>query len=1031
MVFLLPASPVHAAGPTVSLSTISSGVLTAVTTGQTVGTTIVVSGNSFLPANPIAITSTVGSTTVNWFKNGGNACTAIGFTSFANGGIGTANSLITGGCLTTTATGNFQVSVSEPNLPGGAESIVVSDGTNSVTTPITVAASVTFTATSANYGFPQQSITGTLTAAGFGSAESVSASTTAWSSPASAALVCTTGSALGNYGSCTISSGPFVVADTTGGSKSVTATGGTSGLSASTTFTVNPWAAFYDSAAGKTEFSFIGSAPTSVLIEAHGLPAGTIAANSITIGGIAANHQSVVVGTSGGFGGVGGQLVVAPTAQVPFGAVTVVIAGTSFNYATGNVALGSGTWGGAIISSIVGSGTSTGVMVTDGASYKPGSVTTASTTSPAPAQGKVAFFGYGFVPGGGAVAIANGGSNLGALTFNVAGGASCTTTCDANGAVFATSALGDTAWSLAASPTVAAVYTLTTTQPSGPANILSPSIGISPWIDTTKNAFTVNGAAGGSSPSVDYISTLIANVHGFGPTDVVTITVGGVAMVSGGTTGPNANGNGATASGQVPDIASGKQNVVATGSITGATVTATGAVTYKPRVDSSGGNGALSINTGGAGQTTILRTGNGYGAHGLAASTAYTIIWNPIGGSVSEGTFTSTSTGGIPVPGVQFTVPSDSSGIHLLDIQAAGTSAIYGGTKIGDFSPSEAPFASPQLTSQYGDLMFSNIALLSATPSVAMIGAPELLSGSGLAAGTQYVVALSTSSGSVSTTAAALATFISTSSGAVPASTSITLTDTATTTETGTVMYFQEQTAAHFGTTTSPDATAKVVLAANAGDNATSEPAGHAVTLTAHALNSGGVYTIIFNYVQSLLNPTVYTGTPVGIIAPNSVGAGTTSWNIPTGAQTGTYTVQLVVSTQGGGGLAVGTAVLDQPITISVGGVTGSCTNEGTGCMTAPSAPTQVQVGANKALQISYTNNSNAPQTAIVYAVIHNAAGQTVAYTTATISPAAGGSQLAQLILFGLAPGTYSATVFATSTGGVALSSTSTVSVTI
>jgi len=161
------------------------------------------------------------------------------------------------------------------------------------------------------------------------------------------------------------------------------------------------------------------------------------------------------------------------------------------------------------------------------------------------------------------------------------------------------------------------------------------------------------------------------------------------------------------------------------------------------------------------------------------------------------------------------------------------------------------------------------------------------------------------------------------------------------------------------------------------------------------------------------------------------VGAGSASWNIPASAATGTYTVQLVVSSAGAGGLAVGTAVLDAPITIAVGGVTGSCTNEGTGCMTAPSAPSEVTVGANKALQVSFTNNSNAPQTAIVYAVIHNAAGQTVAYTTATISPAAGGSQLAQLILFGLAPGTYSATVFATSTAGIALSTTSTVTVTI
>jgi len=94
-------------------------------------------------------------------------------------------------------------------------------------------------------------------------------------------------------------------------------------------------------------------------------------------------------------------------------------------------------------------------------------------------------------------------------------------------------------------------------------------------------------------------------------------------------------------------------------------------------------------------------------------------------------------------------------------------------------------------------------------------------------------------------------------------------------------------------------------------------------------------------------------------------------------------------------------------------------------------APNEQTVGANKAIIAAFTNNSNAQQTAVIYAVIHNAAGQTVAYTTATISPAAGATATGTLVLFGLAPGTYSATVFVTSTGGVAISSTSTVSVTI
>ena len=1029
MVFLLPASPVHAAGATVTLSTISSGVLTAVTTGQTVGTTLVISGSGFLANNPIAITSTVGTTTINWYTGTGSGtpCTATGFTSFAQGGKGTANSLVSGGCLTTQANGNFQTSVAIPAMPGGAESVVVTDGTNSVTTPFTVAAKVSLSVTTGdlNFGFPEQAVPQTLTFTGFGASETVT--------EASPAFTSTTTCSTSTVGSCSVTWSP-VVADVNSGSKTLTGTGGTSGLVASTTFTVNPWAAFYNSANGQTQFSFLGQAPTSLVIEAHGLPAGTIASNSVTIGGAATSNSAVTVGASGTVYG----MVVAPQGNVNFGPASVVIDGTTFSYALGNivnpttaavapcgtvgVCVGviplAGTfaapWGGALISSIKGAaGTGTAVLQTDKTTYMPGTVSTASTTSPVPQQNAVAFLGYGFLPTT-ATAITTGNAALaGGLTPNA----------DANGAVFSVSTLGDTPWSTNTNPTVAASYAPVVSQAGGPANFLGPSFTITPWIDTTKNGI--------SSTTVDYqTNTETVKVHGFGATDTVTVTIGGTAMVSGGTVAAT-NGAGTTAAGQVPDLASGKQNVLATGSVSGQTATATGAVTYDPRVDSTVSSGALSINNGGAGQTSILRTGNGYGVHGLAANTQYTVMWNPISGGISLGTFTSTATGGIPVPGLQFTVPSDSSGIHLLDIQTSGNSAIYGSTKVGDYSPPEAPFNSSQLTTQYGDLIFNNIGLLSATPSVANIGSPELLSGSGLSAGTTYEVALSQTAGSVSVSAPALGSFVATSAGAVPSSTSITLTDTASTTETGTIEYFSVQTASHFGATTTSDAYAKFVLAASAQDNATSEPAGHAVTLTAHALNAGGVYSIIFNYQQSLLNPTVYTGTPVGIIAPSAVGAGSTSWNIPAAAQTGSYTVQLVVSTQGTGGLAVGSAVLDQPLTIAVGGVTGSCTNEGTGCMTAPSAPTETQVGANKAIQVSYTNNSNGPQTAIVYAVVHNAAGQTVAYTTATISPAAGGSQLAQLILFGLAPGTYSATVFATSTGGVALSTTSTVTVTI
>ena len=99
--------------------------------------------------------------------------------------------------------------------------------------------------------------------------------------------------------------------------------------------------------------------------------------------------------------------------------------------------------------------------------------------------------------------------------------------------------------------------------------------------------------------------------------------------------------------------------------------------------------------------------------------------------------------------------------------------------------------------------------------------------------------------------------------------------------------------------------------------------------------------------------------------------------------------------------------------------------------MTASGSSTQTNQGAYKGVSSTFTNNSNAPVTAFVYAVVHNALGQTVDISTATITASAGGSATAFNALFGLPPGTYSVTIFVTSSSGTAISGTSTVSVTI
>lgn len=693
---LLPLQTAHAATPVVSLWTITSGVKTPATSGE-VASTLVITGSGFGPGKAITITSPVGSTNVPWLRQ--QPCTIL------NGGEGTVDSLVAEGCLITAASGDFQVSVAIPALPGGQETIAVSDGSAMVSSTFIITPSVVVAFAGNNFGFPEESINPSIAVAGFGSGESVTVATMMWTK---ASFSCTTGS----LGSCAMSAATSV-ADTTGGSKTITATGAASGLVATTTYTINPWAAFYDSVAGRTSFSFIGTAPTALFVEAHGLSAGTIAANSITIGGVSTAHAAVTIGSNGGFGGRGGQLVISPTANVPFGSISVVIKGTTFRYASGNIALGAGVWGGALISSTLGSVTSTAVVVTDKSSYMPGTGFAASTTSPVPAQDQVGLFGYGFIPAGGAITISNGGSFLGTVTYNTGAVGACNNTCDANGAVFATAALGDTPWSSASSPTVAAEYTAITIQaPSSPANILSPSFSITPWIQSP------------ASTKVDYTTSAeTVTAHGFSNTETLSLRIGGSHMVSGGACITAASGMCTTTPGQVPDIAGGAQTILVAGALSG--LLATQSVNYYPTADFDSGQ-TLSVNIGGPGQVTTVRTGNGYGIHGLAANTSYNVVWDAVSGSITVGTFTSTVTGGIPVPGVQFVIPSGPAGIHILDIQtSSGASVLYAGQVFNEVTPTEAPF-SGTYTTAFGDMLFAEVAIDSTTTSISC--SPAILS---------------------------------------------------------------------------------------------------------------------------------------------------------------------------------------------------------------------------------------------------------------------------------------------------------------
>jgi len=708
---------------------------------------------------------------------------------------------------------------------------------------------------------------------------------------------------------------------------------------------------------------------------------------------------------------------------------------TATKFTSSNVALsealGVFTMGGALISSIACCGvSSTGVAVDDAASY-------------AGSGGTITFFGYGFVPAattGGAISVTPPASSF--STSGTAfkqgnggvGGASGTATPDVNGAFYGTATLTATPY---------ASYSPTFAQATGPSNVVSPS-------------FSISQTASGTSPVDFTTATFTATVTGFAAGETVTFTIAG-ASITGSSANPTsclvlATGGCSSTVGTVPDLAGGAETLTATGTTSGLVKTAT--VTYDPNVSSgttAGAGTSFSLETGSANTLTSIRTAGSYGVHGLVAGQLYNIDWNAFSGTTVLGSFFASATGGVPTGGLQIAIPTDTAGCHNLDIQSVTTvgsttvqaAAIYANTLGKDVSESTPQnSAGPCGASTYtamGDLLFGYTGILAAAPSVANIGSPVTLSGTGLGASAQYIVSLGCTVTSpapctgaphtANPTAPSLTTFSSSSAGAVPAATIITLSDTPTVSETGTVEYLSVQTAAHFGTTTQ-DAYAQFVLAASASLNMTSAPVGHAVVLTAHALNPGGIYDVVFNYVNT--GPGTYSGTVASVVAPNALGAATTTFNVPAGSAAGTYPVDLVETVASTGGVAVGFPALDTPPSLTVAPTSGSCTNQGTGCMGIVGTPTTSTSGGNTLISATYTNNSNAPQTAFIYAVVHNALGQTVLYTTSTLNNiAAGGSQTGQLVLFGLAPGTYTATLFVVSTSGTALSTTSTVSVTI
>lgn len=100
----------------------------------------------------------------------------------------------------------------------------------------------------------------------------------------------------------------------------------------------------------------------------------------------------------------------------------------------------------------------------------------------------------------------------------------------------------------------------------------------------------------------------------------------------------------------------------------------------------------------------------------------------------------------------------------------------------------------------------------------------------------------------------------------------------------------------------------------------------------------------------------------------------------------------------------------------------------GTGDWTFVGAPKVSNLGVAPAAASTFVNHLDVPVLAVVMMVMRNSAGQMVSYSTATVDIAPGSLGTAYNAEFGLPFGTYNATIFAMTTGGVAISNYTSIS---
>jgi len=171
--------------------------------------------------------------------------------------------------------------------------------------------------------------------------------------------------------------------------------------------------------------------------------------------------------------------------------------------------------------------------------------------------------------------------------------------------------------------------------------------------------------------------------------------------------------------------------------------------------------------------------------------------------------------------------------------------------------------------------------------------------------------------------------------------------------------------------------------------------------------------------VQAWTNGTLVPSSSVTVTGTNNPGSSVTYQVSISNLATGTWSLKVAARTLAG---SLGSTTA----TVTVTAVTSQT------AFTFPSTASSCTLGTYNAVCVSVMNTQSAAITGVVFAVVHNAQGQTVQVATSTVSSLAAGSSTTAYVVLSVPAGTYTVNVFVWSSTGASISTEqSSVSITV